>query len=74
MKMIFLLITVFIGIILFEVPSLIMNKHWRELIVFSSLLSMAFILSLLQILDVKVPSPSEGIDFLIRDVLHLNYK
>ena len=72
--MIFLLITVFIGIILFEVPSLIMNKHWRELIVFSSLLSMAFILSLLQILDVKVPNPSEGIDFLIREVLHLNYK
>ena len=72
--MIFLLITVFIGIILFEVPSLIRNKHWRELIVFSSLLSVAFILSLLQILDVKVPSPSEGINFLIRDVLHLNYK
>nr|WP_045576672.1 hypothetical protein [Desulfosporosinus sp. I2] len=72
--MTFLLMSVFLGIILFEVPKLIRNKHWRELIVFSSLLSMAFILSLLQILDVKVPSPFEGINFLIRDVLHLNYK
>lgn len=72
--MIFLLISVFIGIILFEVPSLIRNKHWRELVVFSSLLFFAFILALLQILGVDVPSSSKGIDFLIRDVLHLNYK
>lgn len=71
--MIFLLISVFMGTILFEVPSLIRNKHWPELVVFSILLAFAFILALLQTLGVNIPSISEGIDFLIRDVLHLNY-
>ncbi|HBW35597.1 MAG: hypothetical protein VR66_25730 [Peptococcaceae bacterium BRH_c23] len=72
--MIFLLISVFIGIILFEVPSLIRNKHWRERVVFSSLLFLAFILTSLQTVGVQLPNPSKGIDFLVRDVLHLNYK
>lgn len=72
--MIVLLISGFIGIILFEVPSLIRNKHWRELVVFSSLLLFAFILTLLQTIGIKVPNLSKVIDFLIRDVLHLNYR
>lgn len=72
--MIFLLVIAFIGVILFEVPGLIQNKHWRELAVFSILLLLGFILALLQTLGVKVPNLSMGIDFLIRDVLHLNYK
>ncbi|GAB6155055.1 hypothetical protein JCM17380_38060 [Desulfosporosinus burensis] len=72
--MIVLLISGFIGIILFEVPSLIRNKQWRELVVFSSLLLFAFILTLLQTLGIKVPNLGKMIDFLIRDVLHLNYR
>jgi len=72
--MIFLLICVFIGVILFEVPTLIRNKHWRELVVFSIFLSIAFIMALLQTIGVKLPSPAKGIDFLIRDFLHWNYQ
>lgn len=71
--MIVLLISGFIGIILFEVPSLIRNKHWRELVVFSSLLLLAFILTFLQTMGIKVPL-GKVIDFLIRDVLHFNYR
>ncbi|EHQ88520.1 hypothetical protein [Desulfosporosinus youngiae] len=72
--MIFLLVCAFIGVILFEVPSLIRNKHWRELIVFSIFLSMAFLMSLLPAIGVKLPSPAKGIDYLIEDILHLNYQ
>lgn len=72
--MIFLLIMVFIAIVLLEVPGLIRKKYWRELTVFSLLLLLAFILSLLQTMGVKIPSPMKGIQYLIKDILHLNYE
>lgn len=71
--MIFLLILVFIVIGLIEVPVLIRNKHWRELIAFSFFLLVAFIMTLLQTLGVKLPSPLNSINYLIKDILHLNY-
>lgn len=72
--MIFLLLSAFIGVILFEVPSLIRKKHWRELVVFSIFLSIAFVMALLPTIGVKIPSPPKGIDYLVRDILHLNYQ
>jgi len=72
--MIFLLVIVFIVVILFEVPSLIRKKHWRELGVFSILLSIAFVMSLLLTIGIKLPSPAKGLVFLVRDILHLNYQ
>ncbi|MCO1603275.1 hypothetical protein [Desulfosporosinus nitroreducens] len=71
--MIFLLVCVFVGVILFEVPSLIRKKHWRELTVFSILLSIAFGMAFLETIGVKIPSPAKGIDYLMEDILHLNY-
>ena len=71
--MIFLLVCAFLGVILIEVPSLISKKHWRELVVFSILLSIAFVMALLQTIGVKLPSPTKAIDHLVEDVLHLNY-
>lgn len=72
--MIFLLVGLFIVIILFETPSLIRHKHWRELIVFSIILSMAFVMTFLPTIGVKLPSPARGIDHLIEDILHINYQ
>lgn len=72
--MIFLLIIVFIGIALFEVPGLIRKKYWRELTVFSIFLLLAFILSLLQTIGVKIPNPTKGMQYLVKDILHLNYR
>lgn len=72
--MIFLLIAVFAGIVLFEVPDLIRKKYWRELVVFFLLLSFAFVLSLLQTIGVKIPILYSGIEYLFKDVLHLYYR
>lgn len=72
--MIILLILLLAGIILLEVPGLIRQKYWRELVVFSLLLSFGFFVSLLHILGVPLPSSTKMITYLIRDVLHLNYQ
>lgn len=62
------LIAIFILIILFEVPGLIKKKLWRELAAFSVLLAIGFVLSLLQVIGVKLPSPNEGITSLVETV------
>lgn len=71
--MIVLLITAFLGVTLFEAPGLIRKKYWRELITFIFFLSVAFILSILQIIDIKIPTLAKGIDYLFRDLLQLYY-
>lgn len=71
--MILLLILFFIGAAWFEIPGLFRKKYFREFTVFSLFLLSAFLLAFLQIIDVKIPSPMIGIEYLIRDLLHLNY-
>lgn len=65
MQVIFLLFMGFIGILFLEAPELIRKKYWRELIVFSLFLLLAFILSLLQTMGVEIPSPLKGLQYLI---------
>lgn len=72
--MIFLLITVFTGIALFEVPSLIRKKHWREIVVFAFFLLAAFVLTLLQTLGVKFIPLLKILEYIFKDLLHLSYK
>ncbi|WP_026881528.1 hypothetical protein [Clostridium akagii] len=72
--MIFLLIMIFIGIILIEVPGLIKNKYWHELKIFSVFLIIAFIMSLFYIIGIPIPNPVKGEEYLIKHILHLNYK
>lgn len=71
--MIFLLIVFFIGAAWFDVPALIRKRYFREFAVYSLFLLSAFILSFLYIIGVKIPSPIDGIEYLIRDLLHLSY-
>ncbi|ADK14711.1 MULTISPECIES: hypothetical protein [Clostridium] len=71
--MIFILIVTFIGIILYETPDMIKNKHLHELKIFSIFLIIAFILSLFYILDIPIPNPVKGIEFVVNNLLHLNY-
>lgn len=71
--MIFLLILVFTGAAWFEVPGLIRKQYFRELAVFSLFMLAAFIFALLQIIGVKIPIPIYIIEYLIKDLLHLNY-
>ncbi len=68
MGMVLLLVLVYLAMILFEVPGLIRKKYWRELVAFSVLLLLAFTLSLLQVLGVKIPNPNEAITTLVQAV------
>ncbi|AFQ43430.1 hypothetical protein [Desulfosporosinus meridiei] len=72
--MLLLLISAFLGVVLYEVPNLIRNKYWRELVVFSVLFSLTFMLALLQTLGFQIPSPAIGVDYLVEDILHINYR
>lgn len=49
------IIIAYIGICLFEIPGLIKKKYWRELVIFIAFLLPAFVLSLLQGAEVKLP-------------------
>ena len=66
--MIIVIGSVFILIALLQIPGLIRQKLWRELAAFSVLLSVGFALSLLLVIGVKIPSPNQGIIFLIKTV------
>lgn len=72
--MVLLLIIIFIGIILFEVPEMIRNGYWHELKIFSVFLIAAFTISLLYILGIPIPNPVKGMEYVVKDLLHLNYK
>lgn len=65
---VFLLLFTFAGIVYYEVPGLIHRKQWRELAAFAGLLSLGFVLSFLQIIGVKIPNPTKGIIFLIKQI------
>jgi len=69
--MIIVVISIFIIIALLQIPGLIDRKLWRELTVFSVLLVIGFTLSLLQVIDIKIPSPNQGIIFLIKSVSNI---
>lgn len=72
--MVLLLIIIFIGIILFEVPGMMKNGYWHELKIFSIFLIAAFTISLLYILGIPMPNPVKGMEYVVKDILHLNYK
>lgn len=71
--MIILLIAGFICIILYEVPGLLKNKSYKELAVFSFLISLAFFMSLMQILKIEIPNPVRDTQYLVKDLLNLSY-
>jgi hypothetical protein len=66
---IILLISIFTGIILYEAPTLVRQKQWRELISFSIILVIGFVLCLFQIIGIKLPNPSR----LITALFNLQY-
>lgn len=73
MYMIFLLIPAFIILILFEVPGLIRTKSWRDFAVYSIIMSLAFVISLLEILHVKIPNPVRETQYFVQNLLGLRY-
>ena len=69
--MIVLYVLTFLGIALFEIPSLIQKKYWWELGVFMFFYSFAFLIGLLQILQINIPNPIEGITTLVTKIIDL---
>ncbi|MGI6035067.1 MAG: hypothetical protein ACOYCE_04620 [Limnochordia bacterium] len=66
-----LLIVVFLAIIGYELPGILRNGWWAELIVFAILIAMGFALGLLQIMGVALPCPVSGIEFLVSQLVRL---
>lgn len=63
---IFVLVLLFSGLALLEIPKLMRKKQWPELITSTVLLSIGFVLSFLQVIGVEVPNPNKGIEYLIK--------
>lgn len=72
--MTFLIVIIFIGIIIIEVPAMIKNRYWHELKIFFGFLLAAFIMSLFYLHGLPVINPVKGMEFIVKNVLHLNYK
>jgi len=66
--MIALLLLLFIVIILFEVPSLVKKKMWRELVAFSGCLLLGMTLSIPQVLGIKIPNPSTYLEVVFKPI------
>lgn len=72
--MVFLLIFIFICIVLYEVPDMARNGYWHELKIYSIFLIASFIVSLFYIIGLPVPNPVKGMEYVVKDILHINYK
>jgi hypothetical protein len=64
----YLLALIILGIIAYEVPGLIKERMWRELIAFSVLLLIGMIYSYGQVLALSLPNPATVLDFLFQPV------
>lgn len=67
------LVLIYTVIILFTVPDLVKRKLKKELAVFSVLCFIAFVLGLLYVLDVPIPSPMKGLHKLIVEKWGIQY-
>ncbi|MGE4483672.1 MAG: hypothetical protein AB7C97_01015 [Oscillospiraceae bacterium] len=74
MVMTIIVVILYIVVAYFESRNLIKNKYWPELISSMVLLTFGFTLIVLQTLDVKIPSPGNGIKIFVENVMHLGYK
>jgi len=61
-----LVLIVFLAIIWLEVPPLVRQKMWRELIVFSLFMLIGMALSIPQVLGIPVPSPNGPIELIFQ--------
>lgn len=68
------LILIGFGVVLaLELPALIKLRSLRDTAAFLVLMSAALLLSILIAMDVSIPSPIRGIQYLLEKVLHITY-
>ncbi|NLW48709.1 MAG: hypothetical protein GXY86_15455 [Firmicutes bacterium] len=66
--MLIIILLVFITLALFDLPGLIRKKYWRELAVYSGLMLVALVLSVLMLLNVQLPAVTTEIGNFIERV------
>ena len=71
--MIFLLVAVFAVLVLLEAPGMIKNKNWRALTVYSVLMTLAFVICIMYILDIDVPNPVKNTQYYIKSLFPFSY-
>lgn len=69
--MLILLLFVFIILASFDAPGLLRDKSWRELAVYSGLMLVALVLSILMVMGVPLPAMTMEIANLIKKVFNL---
>ncbi|RKL61673.1 hypothetical protein DXT63_15560 [Thermoanaerobacteraceae bacterium SP2] len=69
--MILLLLLLFAGVVLMEVPGMVKNKMWRELAVFFIFLVVGMGLSIPQVLGLKIPNPTKAIEAIFKPLSDL---
>lgn len=72
--MIILLLILFAIIAYANIPPLVKKKQWWDLKVYCAFFIVALTLSVLLMMGVSIPSPIKGIQYIIKDLLHLNYQ
>lgn len=72
--MIYLTLLAFVIIAYADVPDLIGKKRWKELLIYSLFFLAALTTGVLLSLGVEIPSPIAGAQYLIKEILHLNYE
>ena len=69
MMMVLLSIVIFIFIALIEVPGLLRKNQKRELIAFVALLLPGMAITIMLSLNIRVPNPVKGIEYLVQHLL-----
>ena len=64
--MIVFLIAAFTVILIIEVPAMIKKKQWRELAVYSVLMAIAIVVSVMYVLDLNVPNPVKNSQYTVK--------
>lgn len=72
--MIFLTLAAFLVIAYANVPEMLRKKRWKDLAVYSLFFLAALTMGILLALGVEIPSPIAGTQYIIKDLLHLNYQ
>ncbi|GFZ31307.1 hypothetical protein CSC2_18330 [Clostridium zeae] len=70
--MLFVIIS-FVIIIFMELPELMKKRQFRELLAFATFTLIALILSIFYVLRIPIFNPVEVFQYIIKDLLHLNY-
>lgn len=68
-----ILLLIFASMAYIQVPGLVKNKYWKELIAFSAFFVASFVLSILYVMDINIPSPIKGVKYIIEDVFNIKY-